>query len=104
MTKYQLQKRSLETDEKIQELKKKCEESSKDIREINEQLLSLNKKNLKETYVLEDLQEDLDRLKAQRERDKQGLTFMTENDRQKNELPPQLINLQHQESYATLEK
>ena len=36
MTKYQLQKRSLETDEKIQELKKKCEESSKDIREINE--------------------------------------------------------------------
>ena len=104
MTKYQLQKRSLETDEKIQELKKKCEESSKDIREINEQLLSLNKKNLKETYVLEDLQEDLDRLKAQRERDRQGLTFMTENDKQKNELPPQLINLQHQESYATLEK
>ena len=50
--------------------------------------MSLNKKNLKETYVLEDLQEDLDRLKAQRERDRQGLTFLTENDKQKNELPP----------------
>ena len=88
MTKYQLQKRTVETDEKIQELKQKCEEARKDIREINEQLLSLNKKNLKETYVLEDLQEDLDRLKAQRERDRQGLTFMTEKDQQKNELPP----------------
>ena len=104
-TKYQLQKRAVDHANEIEDLKSKCEDARIDIDDTSEQLLALNKKNLKETYVLEDLQEDLDRLKAEREMKRAGnVTFMTLSEKDKNRLPPQVQNRADHESYAALEK
>lgn len=56
----QLQTRENNLTEKIGDLTEACEDISENVDVVSTQLLDLNKGNLKETYVLEDLQNEHD--------------------------------------------
>lgn len=62
MMKEQMGKRVANLDEKINLLKDDYEFTGENVDEAGKQLLDLNKQNLKQTYVLEDLQQEHDML------------------------------------------
>ena len=101
MMKEQMGKRVANLDEKINLLKDDYEFTGENVDEAGKQLLDLNKQNLKQTYVLEDLQQEHDMLLQQ---DDRNSMFLTSNHSRKS-LGFNRSNLNTgRESYASLAK
>lgn len=76
MMQQQLEKREKKLTGKISELKAECQDNGENIEEASQILLDLNKKNLKKTYLLEDMQLEYDMLAAS---EQPGSLFLTAN-------------------------
>ena len=74
MMRKQLAARQANLQEKIDELKEVRDDTSEDNGFVSRQLLDLNKTNLKQTYVLEDLQLEHDGLMTQNDTNSMFLT------------------------------
>lgn len=104
-----LKKRHVKYSDETFEYKNRCSGLKEDIADVSEQLLQINKKNLQDTYVLENMQDEYDRLRRTREKNSMFMTSHMEHSASKSD---QFLEkgsggdgfLSHQQSYATLEQ
>jgi len=91
LTKKQLDKKVTANTDLIEEYSIRCKEKQIDINDTVKELQDFNKKNLQKTYLLEDLLDQIEALKNERQ------LFLTNNEKIGK-------SLHKQQSYATLEK
>ena len=81
-----LKKRHVKYSEETFEYKNRCTGLKEDIAEVSEQLLQINKKNLQDTYILENMQDEYDQLRQTRTKNSMFMTSHMEHSASKNNI------------------